>query len=376
MGKLLRWVMAAKIPVPDIFNDSPASPAGGVGADQFPALRREMNRLFDEMLRGLGPSMIAVGSTAAMPPVNVSEDDREFRISAELPGVNEKDVEITLQDDVLTIRGEKAEREDRQRSYHMAERSFGAFARTLRLPFAVQPDEVQASFENGVLTVTLPKPALDPRNAYRIQVRPSGGGATARIGEGMPDPAFAAAASGVADEQRYQGTAEGAVPRYEVQPGGLATFASDADRIMSSDAREDPFIARVCAKLGLQPLRSDVELLEQVERGLPVDAVRALAGSGASQAEVYELVIPRRTMDHRTANGQPLTRDESDKLVRVARVIALAEIVFGDPAKAERWLRKPKTRLAGGLPMQRLATDMGARLVEEMLQQIDHGIAA
>jgi putative toxin-antitoxin system antitoxin component (TIGR02293 family) len=194
-------------------------------------------------------------------------------------------------------------------------------------------------------------------------------GAVRHIGDNALAPTSFVAETGAADERRYGGVAEAAAARY-------AAFPSDADPAMSDGVHEVPFIGRICAKLGLPPLDSEMELLMRVEQGLSVDSVRALAGNGASQVEIYDLVIPRRTLDHRTANRQPLTCEESDKLVRLARVVALAEAVFGDAGKAERWLRKPKVRLGDSSPMQRLATDMGARLVEEMLQQIDHGIAA
>lgn len=79
---------------------------------------------------------------------------------------------------------------------------------------------------------------------------------------------------------------------------------------------------------------------------------------------------------HRKTKRQPLTREESDKAVRFARLTALAEAVFGNEAKASRWLRKPKRRFASRTPLAMLATEAGARLVEEMLYQIDDGMAA
>ena len=118
----------------------------------------------------------AFGGQALAPHMDVSETERELRITAELPGVNERDVEVTLHDDVLTIRGEKKfERKDETETYHFVERSYGTFQRALRIPYPVNPDEVQASFDNGVLTVTLPKTQVQEKSR-RIEVR-SGGGA-------------------------------------------------------------------------------------------------------------------------------------------------------------------------------------------------------
>ncbi len=133
---------------------------------------------------------------------------------------------------------------------------------------------------------------------------------------------------------------------------------------------------RIAAKLGVDSLGSDDDLEILVERRLPVDSLRALAGQGVEEAEIFALILPRRTLSHRRAKGEPLSREESDRAVRLARLVALAEEVFGDEAKAARWLRRPKRRFDGRTPMDLLATEAGARLVEEMLYQIDYGMAA
>ena len=173
---------------------SPYRPGGlaerGTGADPFLSLHREMNRLFDDVLRGFGPPAAtgqAGGGGNFIPAhMDVSETENELRVRAELPGVTEKDVEVTLDDDVLTIRGEKRfERKDEKESYHFVERSYGTFQRSLRLPYAVDPEQVRASFENGVLTVTLPKTKQQER-ARRIQVQAGGtqGGQAQGAGQG------------------------------------------------------------------------------------------------------------------------------------------------------------------------------------------------
>ena len=106
-----------------------------------------------------------------MPHIDVSETDRELKICAELPGVSEKDIDVRLEDDVLVIRAEKKfERKDEKENYHFMERSYGTFQRALRLPGPVDPDQVQASFENGVLTVSVPKSEQQERSR-RIQIQ-------------------------------------------------------------------------------------------------------------------------------------------------------------------------------------------------------------
>jgi len=166
-----------------------ATPSLRQSGDPFLALHREMNRLFDEAFRGFcmpeGGSgtgaLAAVG--VATPRIDVSESDQQLMVRAELPGVDQNDVEITLNDDVLTIRGEKkAEQEDKQENYHVMERSYGSFARSIRLPFTADPDQVQATFKDGVLTVTLPKPAETQQRERRIQIS-SGGQGQAAIGQ-------------------------------------------------------------------------------------------------------------------------------------------------------------------------------------------------
>ena len=95
-----------------------------------------------------------------------------------------------------------------------------------------------------------------------------------------------------------------------------------------------------------------------------------------SDDEIHALVVPKRTLARRLSDGEPLTVEETDKAVRLARVDRLAAKVFGDAAKAHRWLRKPKKALSGETPLAYLATEAGARVVEEMLHRIDHGILA
>ena len=129
-------------------------------------------------------------------------------------------------------------------------------------------------------------------------------------------------------------------------------------------------------KLGVSKIQSGEDLASLVDKQLPATAVKALVRGGLTDAEVYQLIVPRRTLAHRIAKHQPLSKDESDKAVRVARITAMAEQVFGEPARAWRWLRKAKRRFDGKTPVEMLATEAGARLVEEMIGQIEHGIFA
>lgn len=119
----------------------------------FFSLRREIDRLFDDMFRMPG---LAGAGAMSWPSVEVSDNDREVRISAEIPGMSEKDVELTLDDGVLSIRGEKkSQNEDKDRGY--SERWYGRFERRIALPAGVEEEKAEASFRDGVLTVTLPK---------------------------------------------------------------------------------------------------------------------------------------------------------------------------------------------------------------------------
>jgi putative toxin-antitoxin system antitoxin component (TIGR02293 family) len=119
-----------------------------------------------------------------------------------------------------------------------------------------------------------------------------------------------------------------------------------------------------------------VDLVRIVRRGLPVGAVQFVLDSGVlSPTELDRIVLPRKTLANRRKLGT-LTPEQSDRLVRVARVIAAAEETFGSREKAAMWLRRPTTALAGESPLDLLDTDEGAREVETLLGRIAHGIAA
>jgi HSP20 family protein len=140
------------------------------GNDPFSTMRREMDRLFDEF-RGVRGGLYEDQAGFA-PAVNVKQTDKGVEVTAELPGIDEKNVEVSLADNALTIRGEKkAEKEDKGEGWFVSERSFGSFMRTIPLPVEIDEDKVTAQFRNGVLTVTLPAAADAERKARKIEVK-------------------------------------------------------------------------------------------------------------------------------------------------------------------------------------------------------------
>ena len=154
------------------------------GGDPFMPFRRQMNRLFDDFFAGpmLPPLPMAVPASilelVVTPQIEVSETDKEVQVTAELPGIDPKDVAVSLVDDVLTIRGEKQQQqkpgEQQGRDYHLTERSYGTFARYLRLPFRADPGSIQASVKDGVLTVVIPKAEEMQQKVHRIPVSVDG----------------------------------------------------------------------------------------------------------------------------------------------------------------------------------------------------------
>ena len=110
--------------------------------------------------------------------------------------------------------------------------------------------------------------------------------------------------------------------------------------------------------------------------GLPLKVISRLIERGLSKDEVFNIIVNPRTLKHRKSRHQALSKDESDRVVRAARILARAQVVMGDPESALVWLRTPKRRFDGRSPLQMLATETGGRLVEQMLIQIDEGMFA
>lgn len=142
----------------------------------FASLQREMNRLFDGFLGGSTLSQWAPfergGAEAFQPRVDVSETDSEIKVSAELPGLDENDIDVSLTRDTLTIKGEKKEeKEEKGSDYYRMERSYGSFTRSIPLPVEVNTDKVEATFKKGVLRVTLPKTASAIEKTKKVAVK-------------------------------------------------------------------------------------------------------------------------------------------------------------------------------------------------------------
>lgn len=143
--------------------------------DPFAALHREVERVFEDFGRGWpsARALIGAGGAGATPNVEIHETDTGLEVSAELPGVDEKDVEVTLSDNILTIKGEKrSEREEKQNGRVFSERSYGSFQRSFSLPFEADPSKVTAKFDKGVLKVALPKSPEQEKKTRRIEVKP------------------------------------------------------------------------------------------------------------------------------------------------------------------------------------------------------------
>jgi HSP20 family protein len=131
----------------------------------FSFLQQEIDRLFEGVTRNI-PGL----ATTTMPSMDISETDKAIEITAELPGLEKKDVELNVAENVLTIRGEKKnEREEKNKDYHLVERSYGAFSRSVELPAGVKVEDISAEIANGVLKVTVQKPA--PKQTKQIEIK-------------------------------------------------------------------------------------------------------------------------------------------------------------------------------------------------------------
>jgi HSP20 family protein len=168
---------------------------GGQRGDPFSMLRRDMEQLFDNVVQGSAPAL-ASAATVVPPRMDISEDDKEIKVVAEMPGATPDSVEVIIDDDVLTLRGERAqEREVSRKNYHLVERSVGVFQRSLRLPAPADPAQVQANFDNGVLTLTIPKSAAQQRSR-RVEVRSGAGSGSAGGAQTQQDKGAQAGAEG------------------------------------------------------------------------------------------------------------------------------------------------------------------------------------
>jgi HSP20 family protein len=138
-------------------------------ADPFTALQNQIDRLFEDFSNGFGLARHD-GFFGTWPSIEVREDDKKYYVEAELPGMDEKDVEVTLLDNLLTIRGERREEKSDARQ-QWSERYFGSFERRIRLDAEVDPDNVSATFKKGVLKIEIAKAPEVQQRARRIPVK-------------------------------------------------------------------------------------------------------------------------------------------------------------------------------------------------------------
>ena len=137
---------------------------------EFERMRREMDRLWDSFFEGK-PTRRAGEEREWVPSLDISETKGDLVVKAELPGIDPKDIDISLNEGVLTIKGEKKqEKEEKEEGYHLVERSYGSFTRSIRLPREIRNEMINASYKNGVLKITLPKTEEARKKEVKIKV--------------------------------------------------------------------------------------------------------------------------------------------------------------------------------------------------------------
>jgi len=170
---------ATKLPVRNEKNAPSTLPS------PFDSLRRQVDQLFRDFDRGwdvwqpfnkslfdLAPAWPTEMTWGTVPAVDVAEHEKAYEVTAELPGLDEKNIDVQVSNGVLTIKGEKTEeKEDKRKDFHLSERRYGSFRRSFRLPDGVDADKIEAKFEKGVLTVTLPKTAEAQKQEKKIPVK-------------------------------------------------------------------------------------------------------------------------------------------------------------------------------------------------------------
>lgn len=160
---------------------SSSTPVRMEEAPPLMALQHDMNRVFDDFWKRFEQASFGLPMRGGLfdgglgltgPKADVVETDKAIEVSVELPGLDEGDIDVSVSDDVLTIKGEKkARREDRGQGYYLSERSYGSFFRAIPLPTGVEGDKAEADFRKGVLTVTLPKTPEAQAKVRRIEVK-------------------------------------------------------------------------------------------------------------------------------------------------------------------------------------------------------------
>jgi HSP20 family protein len=158
----------------------PAERATGVDVWRpFQSLRREVDQLFEDFDRDFWrPSLRRsfdfepFWERVSAPAADITEREKDYQITVEMPGMSEKDVELKITNDMLTIKGEKnEEKEQKRKDYHVSERRYGAFERSFRLPDGIDRDKIEAAFGKGVLTITLPKKPEAIKAERKIEVK-------------------------------------------------------------------------------------------------------------------------------------------------------------------------------------------------------------
>ncbi len=141
---------------------------------QYPffSFLRDMNKMIDNFFTDFGMRPVSGTARPFSPSVDVVDTGKELAITAELPGMSEDDIDVSLGKNNLTIKGEKkAEREDKGTGYHLVERSYGSFTRSIALPVEVNVDKVKATFKNGILSITLPKAEEVLKGTKKIPIK-------------------------------------------------------------------------------------------------------------------------------------------------------------------------------------------------------------
>lgn len=154
--------------LPDIFGRQSGS------GDMFTSLQKEIDQVFRDFGRGV-PAMREFRQGMMALKVNVAETDKAIEVTADIPGVEPGDIDVSVRNGILTIRGEKkAEKDEKQKDYHVVERSYGMFERSFAVPDEVEVEKVEANFDKGVLKVVMPKSADTKSKAKKIAI--TGGG--------------------------------------------------------------------------------------------------------------------------------------------------------------------------------------------------------
>ncbi|MFQ3573315.1 MAG: Hsp20/alpha crystallin family protein [Thermodesulfovibrionales bacterium] len=149
-----------------------SAPAQRAEENPFLALHREINSLFDNFFKEFDVAPFGQSFEGFTPRIDVLDSEKEIKVTAELPGMDEKDIDVSLSKNTLTIKGEKkVEKEDKGKDYYRMERSYGSFCRTIALPVDVNLDKAEAKFSKGILTITLPKTETAIKETKKIAIK-------------------------------------------------------------------------------------------------------------------------------------------------------------------------------------------------------------